>query len=375
MTGVRRAKVLFVIDHGSESGGAERFALALATHLPRERFDIWFCFTRTLAEGPREQLQAAGIPFSHLGRRAKWDVHRLRGLKRLMREHRFDLLHTHKFGSNLWGMLIGSAARVPVRIAHEQTWAYEGNPLRAFLDGRVISRLATRFVAVSPADGERMVSYEHVPPQKVVVIPNAYIAHSETSKTDIRAELGLPAGAPIVATAAMLRPQKALEVMLEAHTRVREHVPEAHLVIAGDGERRQFLEQRSRELGLDGHVHFLGRRRDVDSIIAAAEVAALSSDFEGTPLFMFECMANHTPLVATAVGGLPSVIESGFSGILVPPRDPGALAEAVRSLLTDPARRQQMADAAFRALEPFQIDAVAKRFVDLYEELLGEASA
>lgn len=366
-------KVLFVIDHGSDSGGAERFALALATHLPHERFDLWFCFTRTLAEGPRRQLEAAGIPFRHLGRRAKWDVHRLRGLERLMREQRFDVLHTHKFGSNLWGMLLGRAARIPVLIAHEQTWAYQGNPMRAFLDGRVIGRLATRFVAVSPADGERMVTHEHVPPEKVVVIPNAYIAHAETPGTDIRAELGLSAAVPLVATAAMLRPQKALEVLLEAHALVRQKLPKAHLVIAGEGERRQFLEQRARDLELDGHVHFLGRRRDVDAIIASADVAALSSDFEGMPLFMFECMANRTPLVATAVGGLPTVIEDGSTGILVPPRNPSALAGGLTSLLADPQQRQRMTDAAFERLRPFRIEAVAKRFAELYEELVPEA--
>lgn len=373
MTAAPRLKVLFVVDYGAESGGAERFAIALAEHLPLERFEPWFCFTRDIQDGPMRELRAHGIPYRCLGRHAKWDVHRLWGLARLLREQHFDVVHTHKFGSNLWGTLIGRMTGVPVLIAHEHTWSYRGNPLRAWLDGRVIGRLATRFVAVSPADAQSMVTYERVPADKVVVLPTAYIPRSGNSRADVRAELGLPAAAPVVATAAVLRPQKAIQVMLEAQSQVLARVPNAHLIIAGHGPERPYLERRAADLGLDGHVHFLGHRNDVDAIIRSADVGAMSSDFEGMPVFTFECMANGTPLVATAVGGLPSVIDTGSTGILVPPRDPDALAEALSGLLVDPERRQAIADAASERLEPFLIESVARRFADLYERLVAEA--
>ena len=96
----------------------------------------------------------------------------------------------------------------------------------------------------------------------------------------------------------------------------------------------------------------------------------MSSDFEGTPLFAFECMAAHTPLVATAVGGLPDMLEDGRSAILVPPRDPGALATAIERLLGAPEQRKALADAAAQQLERYEIDAVAGRFAGLYRELL-----
>jgi glycosyltransferase involved in cell wall biosynthesis len=371
--GAAPLKILYVIDYGTGVGGAERFALALATNLPRDRFEPWFCFTRVLLDGPRRELHEANISYWHLGRQAKWDAYRLAGLMRLLRSQQFDVLHTHKFGSNLWGTLMGAAARVPIRIAHEHTWAYEGDPVRAFLDGRVIGRLVTRFVAVSPADAERMVAYERVPADKVVVIPTAYIASPVAPHGDIRAELGIRPDAPMVATAAWLRPQKAIEVLLEAHARVLSRVPDAQLVIAGDGGRRKLLESRARELGLDGHVHFLGIRRDIDAIVAAADVGALSSDYEGMPLFTFECMANRTPLVATAVGGLPSVIDNGSTGILVPPRNPAALSDALTSLLIDPAKRREIADAAAGRLEAFRIETITHRFATMYEDLAKQA--
>jgi glycosyltransferase involved in cell wall biosynthesis len=365
-----RTRILFLIDFAVSTGGAERFAVGLASHLPRDRFEAWMCATRSTEPVAARTLADAGVRQLTLGRTAKWDVHRLARLARVLRAHRFDILHTHKFGSNLWGTLIGSACRLPVIVAHEHSWAYEGNPPRAWIDGNVIGRLATRFVAVSRADAVRMVSYEGVDPAKVVVIPNGYIPSPHVTDTDVRAELGLAAGDLLIAIAAVLRPEKRIDLLLEAHARLRGALPNAHLVIAGGGECRADLERRARELGLEAAVHFLGARTDVDSVLRAADVGVLSSDREGSPLLMFECMANVTPLVATAVGGIPDVVEHDRTGVLVPRRDPVALADALIGLLADPARRTAMAAAAHERLGSYTIDAITDRFADLYDTLV-----
>jgi glycosyltransferase involved in cell wall biosynthesis len=367
-----RPRILLVIDNLHEDvGGAERFFVGLATHLPRERFEVRTLTTRA-ARGPLlETLQAAGIPHVNLGRRNKYDYHRLLGLARVLRRDRIDVLHTHKFGSNASGTVIGALCRVPVIVAHEQTWSYEGQPLRKFLDGHVIGRLADRFVSVSTADRERMISREGVPAAKTLVIPNAYVPRAVESRTDLRAELGLAAGTPLVGTAVQMRPQKALEVLLDAHVRVLRQVPDAHLVVAGDGPERARVEQLVGRLGLGERVSLLGMREDVDGILRSLDVVALSSDYEGTPLLAFECMAHRTPLVATDVGGLRDVVEDGVTGILVPRRDPEALAAAIVGLLRDPRRRHDLAEAAYARLGTFTMDAVAARFADLYDELLA----
>jgi glycosyltransferase involved in cell wall biosynthesis len=288
---------------------------------------------------------------------------------------RFDVIHTHMFGSNLWGTTIGAACRVPVRIAHEHTWSYEGDPVRMWLDGHVIGRFATRFIAVSEADARRMVQIEGVPADKVIVMPTAYVPRNGAAPaavTDIRTELGIPADAPLIATAAIMRPQKALEVMIEALALLLKRVPDAHLVIAGDGPERPMLEKYTLGLGLGDRVHLLGVRQDVDAILKEADVAALSSDFEGMPLFTFESAASGTPLVATEVGALPDLVEDGHSGLLVPPRDPEALAQGMATLLMDPDRRERLAVAAAERLEQYTIDRVAVEFADLYERLRAE---
>ena len=122
--------------------------------------------------------------------------------------------------------------------------------------------------------------------------------------------------------------------------------------------------------GLAERVHFTGNRPDVPDFIAAFDVSVLSSDFEGTPLFVFESMAQGKPVVATAVGGLREVIEDGRSGVLVPPQDPPALARALEGLLRDPERREAIAAAGRERLEDFTVERAAERFAALYEELL-----
>jgi glycosyltransferase involved in cell wall biosynthesis len=366
----RRLKVLVLIDRIQISGGAERFAMALATHLPRERFELWMCSSRSTTPEALALLDDAGVRHLNLGRSGKLDVHRFRTLIKLIRSERFDILHSHMFGSNLWGSLIGSLCRVPVLVAHEHTWSYEGDPLRQWLDGHVIGRLATRFVAVSAQDAERMVSIEGVPPERVVMIPTAYIPRAFAG-TDVRAEIGIGTATPLLAAVAVLRPQKALSVLLDAMPQILHSVPDAHLVFAGDGPCLADLVQHAQRLGLADQIHFLGHRRDVEDIIRTADVAVISSDYEGTPLVAFECFANGTPLVATSVGGLVALIEDGITGRLVPPRDPRRLAAAIVEVITDPVLQERLAATA-RERSVIGLDTIVERFVKLYDSLALE---
>ena len=368
-----RLKVLFIIDNAGALGGAERFVTGLALHMPRDRIEPWVCSTRHGEPLAIEELSRAGIPHLEIGRQAKWDVHRLRALVGMMRRERFDVVHAHKFGSNIWGSLIGRGCRVPVILAHEHNWSYDGARLRVWIDGQVIGRLATRFIAVSEANRERMITLEGVPAAKVLVMPTGYIPHPGPATGDIRVELGIPRNAPLIGVAAGLREEKALDVMLEAFAGILGEVDGVHLVIAGDGPCRAELECRIGQLGIAGSVHLLGMRSDVDSILRHVNVGAMSSDWEGMPLFVFECMATDTPLVATSVGGLPEIVDDGETGLLVPPRDPVALGVAMATVLNDRGLAERLATAAAGHLGRYRIDTVASSFADLYDGLIAES--
>jgi glycosyltransferase involved in cell wall biosynthesis len=353
-------------------GGGERFLVGLATGLPADRWDVTVCVMRS-HDGPLiSELEDAGVRVVSLGRSGRKDVGAIVRLVRLVRRERPDIVHTHMFTANLWGTVAARIARVPLVVAHEQTWSYVGQPMRRFLDGRVIGRLANVMVAVSTRDQERMTSIEHVPAAKTTYIPNAYMPPlGDAPSGDLRAELGIAPDAPLAGTMVVLRAQKALDVLLDAFALVLERLPEAHLAIAGYGPMAETWQAHARSIGVGERVHWLGIRTDGAVVRDALDVAVMSSDFEGTPLFSFECMAARTPMVVTDVGGQRDIFESGVSALLVPPQDPPALAGALVELLSSPDRRRAMADAAYDRLSEFTVELAVERVEGLYERLLA----
>jgi glycosyltransferase involved in cell wall biosynthesis len=364
-------KVLMLVD-SLRQGGAERFLVGLATNLPSDRYEVTVCATRS-HDGPlKDELLAAGVRYVELGRKGSLDFGAFRQLLKLLRDERFDVLHAHKFGSNLWGSVFGRLARVPVIVAHEQTWSYEGEPLRRFLDGKVIARAAGAIVAVSTRDQERMTTVEGIPPSKTRYIPNAFMPPAGRPEDgDLRAELGIAPGTPLAGTLCVHRVQKALDVLIDAFAIVAGRIPDAELVMGGEGITTDALKAQAEALGIGQRVHWIGRRTDGAVVLDAYDVCALSSDYEGTPLLAFECIAAGTPMVATDVGGFRDIFESGRSALLVPPQNPEAMADALEELLRSPERRREVAAAAAERLGEFTVERAVERVSGLYEELLA----
>jgi glycosyltransferase involved in cell wall biosynthesis len=378
-----RVRVVTFVDFLSCFGGAEHLALLIATRLDPERFDSILCVSRWPLTGPWKNdpsarqaldiLEASPARFLPLKRRRKVDIAALARLERFLRRERVDVLHAHKFGSNVWGTLVGRLARVPVVLAHEHTWSYEGQPLRRFLDRELIARGATRFIAVSREDRRRMSEVEGIDPDRTLFIPNGVLSSPAPSGRDVRAELGIAPEAPVIGAVGVLRAQKALHVVLHALVTLRERWPGIRLLIVGDGPERAGLEALAAELGVTEVVAFLGHRGDVPDVLRALDVAVSCSDFEGSPLAVMEYMDAALPIVATAVGGVPDLIESGVHGLLVPRGEPRALADAIAQALAEPERAREMgARARERRRSEFDIDTLVRRLEALYLELLAE---
>jgi len=378
-----RLRVVTLVDYLSCVGGAEHLALLIATRLNPDRFASTLCVSRwphparvsagASSQQALEQLDAAGVRLLGLGRRHKVDLQALTMLGRFLHRERVDVLHAHKFGSNLWGTLVGKIARVPVVLAHEHTWSYEGQSLRRFLDRELIARGATRFIAVSREDRRRMTEVEGIDPRHTLFIPNGVPPSAPPSGRDIRAELGIESGAPVIGAVGVHRPQKALHVLLRAAAILAEEWPSLQVLMVGDGPERVALERLAGELRVVDTVRFLGSRSDVSDILRALDVAVCCSDFEGSPLAVMEYMDAALPVVATEVGGVPDLIEPDVHGLLVPPRNPSALAHAIAELLRDPARARSMgARGQERRRAEFDIDVLVHRLEDLYLELLSD---
>lgn len=369
-------RVVTLIDSLSPDnlGGAERFATVVAMKLDRERFESLVVSTRS-SDGPLvDEVRAAGIRVVDFERRSRYDIRSWGRLIAFLRRERIDVLHAHKHGSNVAGTIAGRAARVPVVIAHEHTWSYEGQPLRVLLDREIVGRGADAFLAVSREDLRRMIEIEGVRPEKARFLPIGIAAPPPPSGRDLRAQLGIPATAPVVGTVCALRRQKALEVLVRAAAELAPAFPGLRVLIAGGGPEEERLQMLARELGVEDTVQLLGfwPPADVPDLLAALDVAVNTSDFEGSPLGIMEFMAAGAPVVATSVGGVPDLIEDGVHGLLVDRGDHRAVAAAVGQLLSDPALAARLAEAGReRRRAEFDVDVTVRRLEQLYLELLA----
>jgi glycosyltransferase involved in cell wall biosynthesis len=363
-------------------GGGERLARVITERLDPDRFERTLCVTgwsAARASNPAN-LEAVGdlrrsgarfLPISRPFRAALWSWWPV--LSYLRRE-RVDILHAHQFGSNAWAAILGTLARTPVVIAHEHTWSYQGQPVRRFLDRELIARRSAAFLAVSREDRRRMIEIERIPADKIVYVPNGIAEFPPPSGHDVRAELGIGPEDPVVGTVCSLRPQKALDVLLRAAAVLATEFPRLRVLIVGQGTERRALEGLVEELGLEGTVILLGRRTDVPDLLEALDVAACSSDFEGSPLSIMEYMEAGKPVVATAVGGVPDLVLDGVTGILVEPQESAALAAAIGELLRDRGRAERMGEAGReRRRREFSLDEMVRRIERLYEGLYTAA--
>jgi glycosyltransferase involved in cell wall biosynthesis len=170
---------------------------------------------------------------------------------------------------------------------------------------------------------------------------------------------------------ASFKHHKGHRYLLDAAKRVRRAIPEVRFVLVGRGPLEPELRRQASELGLDGTLVFAGYRADAPRVASAFDLFVLSSVYEGLSIALVEAMALGLPAVVTAVGGLPEVVEHGQQGLVVQPADPGAIADAVLSLLADPGRRQRLGEAGRRRAGQFDIRRAAGRMEEVYAELLG----
>jgi glycosyltransferase involved in cell wall biosynthesis len=372
-----KIRVVTLVD-SLGTGGGEQLAAQTTALLDPDRFERTLCVTRrdSDAESPEyidsttEMLRAAGVRIVRLRRASATNVFAWLPLLRLLRRERIDVLHSHKFGANVWAAIVGPLARVPVIVAHEHSWSFEGKPVRRFLDRELIARASNLIVAVSREDRRRMIEIEKIPPEQIVVVPNGIGELAPPTGSDVLSELGIPHGAPVVGAVSMLRPEKGIGELIRAAALLKPEFPELRILVAGGGDLALY-EALIADLELGDTVHLLGVRTDVPDLLGAFDVAVCCSEREGSPLSVIEYMAASLPMVATQVGGIPDLIGDGVEGLLVPPGNPPELAKAISTLLRDRPRAAEMGRRAReRQSREFTLQATVARLEEVYEHEL-----
>jgi len=228
------------------------------------------------------------------------------------------------------------------------------------------------FVGVAPGIENLFVDILGVPEEKTLYIRNGVpdIHMSEPVEVDWQ----LPEDTTKVGMVGRFDGhQKDQETLVRAMALVREQVPKLHLVFVGDGPNRTNVEKLVSQLGMGHHVHFLGLRRDVPALLHHLDVFVLSSRIEGESLAILEAMSAQRPIVATAVGGTPGLLANGECGLLVPPGDVEAMAQAILELLTNQTKAQELARRAReRFLREYTIDRMGERYLELYEKAIAQ---
>jgi len=373
--------VLQLID-SFHQGGSERQALQLTRLLSESgRFDVHLaCLSpEGSLRSTIEDLDLEEIPSFSLN--SFYDQNAVRQLRRFvrwLRASRIDILHTHDFYTNVFGMAGGALARLPVRIASMRETAGMRSAGQKQVQ-RVAYSLAHHIVANSNAVREKLIA-EGTSAEKVTVVYNGLDLRrlaTRVTRSESLSLLGLPPDEVwprrFVSMVANMRHEvKDYPMFLRSARKVKDAVPDAAFLLAGEGELSDSLRALAHELGIQSSTFFLGRCENVAELLNISEICVLSSKAEGFSNSILEYMAAARPVVATDVGGAREVVSEGETGHLVLSGDNEMMAEQLIALLRDPERARVMGDRGRRLIEEkFSCEAQLARTEDLYVRLLA----
>lgn len=356
-----------------ERGGAQRVIADLARGLDAARFRVEVCALWT--SGPvGDELVARGIPVHVLGKRPGIDPGAPLRLRRLLAARQVDLLHAHGFSGNTWALpaSLGGGVRARILTAHTAPTDRVRPPRWA---ERLVHAATQHLVALSEAERAELLARGYLRPERVHLIRNGVDLGrlgSEASARSARAALGLAEASPLLVHVGRLVPVKGQRDLLQAVALLRPHWPALRLLLVGDGPLRAAVEKEAAALGISDVVYFAGNRSDAPLLARAGDLFVLPSLSEGLPVSLLEAMACARPVVATAVGGIPDVVEDGVTGLLVPPRNPQALARTIARLAGSPGWAATLGAAARRrVLSRHSWEAMVAQHAALYDLALA----
>jgi sugar transferase (PEP-CTERM/EpsH1 system associated) len=274
-----------------------------------------------------------------------------------LRELRPDVLHTHQSGALFYAGPAARRAGVPILVHTEHGNHFQHDHAGVLARLRrswlfwIAARHAARYFCVTQDIADELASRRIVPRCKLEVIPNGIdtdIFHRTGARGEIRQALGIASDAPVVGTVGRLNEVKRQDALIRAFARVRAQIPGAHLVLVGDGPMRDGLQTLAQDLKLDASVHFAGYQSHPERYLQAMDVFALTSRTEGMPLSILEAWAAGLPVLSSAVGGIPDLIDHGRNGLLFSAGDEVALTDLLADLIRDSQRARRLGEEGRR---------------------------
>ena len=366
-----KINVLFIIKP-ERAAGAEMVLIAAAARLNPERFRVF----AGLLTADRENLlppQLTPINFNLPGLNGWVWLRFFLTLCRVLRRYRIQLLHTNSYVPGNYARLAAALMRVPLIVDHWHGFTRFSRKRRLIC--RLLGRRTTLSLAVSQGVRDYVIEQCALDPAKVRVVANGIDLariQEHRPRAEVRRELRITEDARVVGLVARLDHWgKGHQELFRALAGLKDRYPLEALIIGG-GRREAELRQLAAELGLGPRVNFLGQRRDIPDLLAALDILVLPSYSEGVSLALLEAMAAGLPVIATAVGGLPEVVTDEVNGLLIPPRDPEALARALARLLADPDFARRLGEQARAEVEAhYSLERLGREINEIYGELSG----
>jgi glycosyltransferase involved in cell wall biosynthesis len=349
-------------------GGAEQMATHLMVGLSRSHTVGAVGLFPAANSVVEQRLEEANIPKWHLNKRAGFDPRMFASLSEVFREFRPDVVHTHMAVQRyVFPVLLRNRVAAAIHTVHNLA-EHETDGF-----GRLVHWFAFRNhvlpIGISQEVAASVKRVYGVGCKAVIpnCIPVEQYRHSPQDRRQWREQQGLGPEAIVFTCVGRFEPQKNTLLLLKAFSELND--PRAHLVLLGEGSLREQLTAYVRTHNLDNRVHFPGKQNNVPTFLAASDVFVMSSDWEGNPLAVMEAMAAGLPVIATAVGGVPELVQSGEQGLLVEAGDQAGFAQAMQTLIDKPETRMAMAHAAQRrAQREFRVERMIEGYADLYRK-------
>jgi glycosyltransferase involved in cell wall biosynthesis len=332
---------------------------------------VIFCLDEVGALG--ERVRREGVEVLAFGRRPGLDLSVSWRMAKEIRRRELDVIHAHQYTPFFYSAIAGRLSGSPPRLIFTEHGRHFPDvvPLRRRIANRLLfGRLADRINAVSEFSARSLRERDGFSRTRIDVIQNGVDSPrygGANNRAAVRARLGLERARRYIAAVARFHPVKDHRTLLRAFADVAHSKPDVDLLLVGDGPLRGELERLTHELKISDRTRFLGVRDDVADILRAADVFALTSLSEAASITLLEAMASETPVVATAVGGNPEIVRDGIDGLLVPRRDPSAIATALIRVLDDPRMARAMGlAAAERVRSQFCLERTVEQYYGLY---------
>lgn len=349
----------------------EKQVVDLVNTIDRDKFSVTLCCMSHYIGPLLASVDADKTKVVFLGFRLRHWPWSLAKLIYILKKEQIDVFHTHGYDPGFWGRIAAWFARVPVIITHEH-----GKTLWKRKHHIWFERFANRFtdlrIAVSEDVRHLRIENECIPPHKIITIPNGVDMTrfgQSFNRECIRSGLGIESNNFVVGTVGRLTSAKAYNVLIDAFEIVNKRIKNSILLFVGDGEMKTDLEKYVAKKEIEKHVCFLGARSDIPELLSVFDVFVLSSDREGLPVALLEAMAAGVPVIATAVGGIPEVINDGWNGYLVPSRSADTLADKIIWLLRNEGERRTISKNAYVTIkENYTIEKTTHRIEKIYEQ-------